>query len=221
MGADTLIANQKRQQVYEEVRASIIESRRRPGAHLSERKLADEHGVGRRVMREALLMLASEGLVVSVPGTGAFVREYGSEEIKEQMYLRELHEGAAARFASRKINRIEAERLENLVKELEVAFGDECQAELSRLDVAIHSKVSEIAGNDIVQNLVEQGLGLQMMIGPKAPSMSLENVKEHRRIISAIVDGDSEQAEAYMRAHIRDASKEVLDQLSQAAGRPA
>ena len=221
MGADALIAKQKRQQVYKEVKASILESRRVPGSHCSERKLAEEYGVGRRVMREALLMLASEGLVVNMPGMGAFVREYGLEEIREQMYIRELHEGAAARFASRKINRLEAERLENLMKELEVAFENGDKAELTRIDSLVHKKICEIAGNDVVQNLVDQSLGLRMMIGPKAPSMSLEDVKEHRKLLAAIVDGDSLEAEACMRAHIRNASESVLDQLSKATDRSA
>ena len=221
MATDVLRVNQKRQQAYEEVKASILESRRMPGTHCSERKLAEEYGVGRRVMREVLLMLASEGFITNLPGTGAFVRKYGLEEIHEQMYLREIIEGIAARFASQKINRLETKKLENLLKELEVAFEDKNMSELTRLDVAFHTNISKIAGNDVVQNLVAQGNGLKMMFGPKVPSMRLEAVKEHQETLNAIIDGDSEKAEACMRAHIRGASERVLAHLSKAESQSA
>ena len=86
--------------VYEEVREAIIDLRLQPGEPLREATIAEQLGVSKTPVREALTRLEQEGLVETTSFKGAVVSGYSAEDLQEIYELRELLEGAAARAAA-------------------------------------------------------------------------------------------------------------------------
>lgn len=202
----------KRDNIYERIRHEIITRKLSGGQQLSERKLADTFGVARATVRVSLLRLAGEGLVDNVQGVGVFVREYEIEDVKVKLYLREIHEGAAARFAATRTNRVEANKLQNLVDRLEQAIRDKQYEESNRLDIMIHYKIAELCGDKTLEQLIHSDHGFKIMLAP-TQSPSEEGIKQHRGILAAIINGDGEKAENLMRQHISEAAAPIIKEL--------
>src|SRR3982750_741569 len=93
------------------IRNAIIEGRLEPGRRLKEEELARELGISRTPVREALLVLQAEDLVVASPNRGATVRVHDARDLKEQYELRALLEGLATRRAAERITKDEVELL--------------------------------------------------------------------------------------------------------------
>src|SRR5437870_8767566 len=95
----------------EVIREAIIDGRLEPGRRLKEEDLARELGISRTPVREALLMLQAEGLVVATPNRGAIVRVHDAEDLDDLYQLRALLEGHATRRATPRISDEEIESL--------------------------------------------------------------------------------------------------------------
>ena len=102
---DILVSTLKRTQIADKIKQLILTQKVKKGEQISERGLASDLGVARGTIRESLVKLADEGLIDSIPGIGAFVKDYSDSEIKDQIYIRSVLEGTAARFAAERINR--------------------------------------------------------------------------------------------------------------------
>ena len=85
-------------QATELIRQAILDGRLEPGSPLKEQQLAHELGISRTPVREALLMLQAEGLIVTTPNRSAVVREHDADDLKDLYQLRALLEGYAARL---------------------------------------------------------------------------------------------------------------------------
>jgi DNA-binding GntR family transcriptional regulator len=95
-----LTATTLRNQIVDTLREAILSGEIRPGARLSERLIAEELGVSRPPLREAIRQLESEGLLVSVARRGSFVRTFSGEEVREIYATRYALEAAAAEFVA-------------------------------------------------------------------------------------------------------------------------
>ena len=115
--------NQVREAVYRHLKDLLLSGRFSPGERLSEPLLAQELGVSRTPVREALMRLAEEGLVELVPGKGARVRVFAPEEVEEVYGVRALLEGEAAREAALRATPWELAELERLRRDHFVRFS--------------------------------------------------------------------------------------------------
>src|SRR2546427_9902876 len=88
----------------EVIRQAILDGRLEPGRRLKEEELARELGISRTPVREALLILQAEGLVVGTPNRGAIVRAHDSDDLRDLYDLRALLEGHGARLAAARIS---------------------------------------------------------------------------------------------------------------------
>ena len=206
--------------VYEEVRRAIIDLRLQPGEPLREAVMADQLGVSKTPVREALARLEQEGLVETTSFKGAVVSGYSPEDLLEIYELRELLEGAAARAASAAISDEMLERLEALVassRELRDRGDlDELADLLSEFDAIVYEQVS----NQRIRALIENMKAHLARIGRLTtgiPGRIEASVEEHARIVDAIRDRDADEAERLMRVHIRSV---LNDQLAAATSQP-
>ena len=131
------------QRVYETVKEKISTFQLKPGTRLVEEQIAEEAGVSRTPVREALNRLGQEGLVKIFPQWGSYVREIDLEEIREVFDLREALEGMAARVAASRISEGEIEELKRLCRECantsksETNYGQSTADRLKRIQMAI------------------------------------------------------------------------------------
>ena len=139
-------------EVLSRLRDSIVEGRLTPGARVPERELCAELGVSRTPLREALKVLAAEGLVELFPNRGARVRQFTAKDVREFFELLAALESAAGRLACSRITNAEISAIERLHYEM---YGHYMRRELPsyfRLNQAIHASIVAAARNDSLKN---------------------------------------------------------------------
>jgi DNA-binding GntR family transcriptional regulator len=205
--------------VYEEVRQAIIELRLKPGEPLREATMADQLGVSKTPVREALARLEQEGLVETTSFKGAVVSGYSPEDLQEIYELRELLEGAAARAAATSASDDTLTRLRALVKESrELRAKDDLEglaALLGAFDLAIYEQVANERIRALIENL-KAHLARIGRLTEEIPGRVKASVEEHAAIVDAIAARDPDEAERAMRDHIRSV---LSDQLQAAEAR--
>jgi GntR family transcriptional repressor for pyruvate dehydrogenase complex len=208
----------------ETIRAQIVDGRLAVGDRLpSIEALAEQFGVGRASVREALQVLATLGLVDIRHGRGAFIRDVGESPdryatwIREQRYalaelceLRVAVETTAARLAAAKATADDLRTMEAALKEA----GDPGAAlpEIVAADTRFHWAIVGAARN----RLLDQALDLtqQLLTEVRTRTLSLPGEVSrakaaHQRIWQAIARGESEEAAAAMRAHLRAVEEDL------------
>jgi DNA-binding GntR family transcriptional regulator len=142
-----------REQTVVTLREALLNEVFRPGDKLVERKLAEQTGVSRTSIREALSQLESEGLVTRVPGKGMFVTHLSEREIRQIYEARAILESAMARLF---VERASQEQMDELARRIAEA-GETDTSELARLHAEKLDAVSDIimqgAGNDITRQM--------------------------------------------------------------------
>jgi len=205
--------------VYEEVRQAIIELRLKPGEPLREATMAEQLGVSKTPVREALARLEQEGLVETTSFKGAVVSGYSPDDLTEIYELRELLEGAAARTAAISASEETLARLGALVSESRELHAkddlDGLATLLGAFDVVIYEQVTNERIRALIENL-KAHLARIGRLTEDIPGRVKASVQEHAAIVDAIVARDAKRAELAMRAHIRSV---LSDQLAAAEAR--
>ena len=203
--------------VYEEVRQAIIELRLQPGEPLREATMAEQLGVSKTPVREALARLEQEGLVETTSFKGAVVSGYSPQDLQEIYELRELLEGAAVRAAAATASPETVARLEGLVNESrDLRSKDDLEglaALLGTFDLVIYDQVANERIRALIENL-KAHLARIGRLSEEIPGRVKASVEEHAAIVDAIAARDADGAERAMRAHIRSV---LGDQLEAAA----
>jgi len=200
--------------VYEEIRSAIIDLRLDPGEALREGTVAEQLGVSKTPVREALTRLEQEGLVEATSFKGAVVSGYADQDLREIYELRELLEGAAARAAATEATTAALERLETCVarsRELR-ARGDLVGLAdlLGEFDVLVFDQVANQRIRALIENL-RAHLARIGKLTQGIPGRVEASVDEHARIVDAIAAHDPDEAERRMRDHIRSVLSDQLD----------
>ena len=188
----------------------IIQGKLQPGSVIQLGTLADEYGVSRTPVREALKLLEREGLVQAIAYKGYLIRSIEPGDVRDVFFMRRLLEGAAAELASQRIGDATLERL----RELQPPAGeemtlrhDEAFHEFHRLIVAATGsprliKAFEHTYND-VRRLQYAGIGQS-----RRPDLVHD---EHLAILESLEARDPQKARALMEQHIDLMRKRALE----------
>ncbi|MBQ3847568.1 MAG: FadR family transcriptional regulator [Clostridia bacterium] len=195
---------------------------------LSERKLAEEMGVSRTTVREALKNLSSIGYIESVHGYGTFVRQVNFETfidplsakldrnlklMREVLEVRRLLECETVKMAARKLDDEGKHEIELAMKRME--------AEVERGETGVigdgefHEAIAKASGNEAmaaIGELCRDILNATRTATLKDRTKALEALEDHKTIADAIFAGDPEKAEEAMKAHINKAKTKLGDQ---------
>jgi DNA-binding GntR family transcriptional regulator len=202
--------------VYKALLEAIRAGRLQPGDRIREEDVAQSLGVSRTPVREALQHLQARRLVEMAPGRGIVVVEFNTQQVMELYAMREVLEGAAARFAAQHALGAEVAVMRELLEEFTGAQGD--AAKLARINNALHRTIYDAARNRYMQealNNLEDALSLLRNTTFSLPERFASADREHRAIVAAIESRDSEGAEAASRLHIREAQRARLRLLMQ------
>lgn len=208
-----------REMVFESLREAIIQGRLKPGERLMEIQLADEMGVSRTPVREAIRKLELEGFVVMVPRKGAYVAGISVKDIVDVFEIRAALEALAAGLAAERITPDEMEELErSLVVISEVSSKDDINA-IVETDTNFHELIYKASRNErlsqIVTHLKEQ-IQRFRTTSLSQPGRSKNALEEHRKIVEAISDRNVELAQNLAREHIENAEQSMLNALREA-----
>jgi DNA-binding GntR family transcriptional regulator len=175
--------------VAELLRSRIFSHELAPGSWIDEQAIAEQLGISRTPMREALKVLASEGLVVLKPRRGCYVAELSEQDLDEVFPVMALLESRCAFEAARKATDEDIARLEALHKDLELyaASGDADKFFIANDD--FHSALQDIAGNGWLKHLIDDTRKVIKLT--RRHSLQLDgrveqSLAEHREIMAAL-----------------------------------
>lgn len=130
-----------RQQVVEQIRTAIIEGRLKPNDHIVENSLTQQLGVSRTPVREALILLEQDGLVVSHPHRGVFVRNFTTQDVADIFSMRTALENFAGELIIDKLTEHDYRHLEQLIERQRQAITAEDYKVVRSIDVDFHAYI--------------------------------------------------------------------------------
>ncbi len=201
--------------IYDLIREGILSGRYPPGGRLIEARLAEEFGVSRTRIRDALARLQSEHLVSPAQNRGVVVRQLTARDIEEISMLRMLLEGHAARTAAGSITTPELDKLAELNERMAqveragaASTGEERLAMIrtvTDLNNSFHRAIQTASRNvrleTILRSIVSVPLVFQSFYWYSDRELA-ESLKEHQTILDALRERDGALAESLMQRHI-------------------
>jgi DNA-binding GntR family transcriptional regulator len=194
------------EQVAERLRSRIFAHELAPGAWVDEQAIAAEYGISRTPLREALKVLASEGLVTLRPRRGCYVTELSDHDLDEIFPVMALLEGRCAQEATAKATAADIARLADIHAELErhAAAGDADR--FFEANQRFHSALQELAGNRWLRQLIDETrkfIKLTRRDSLDREGRLSQSLAEHRAILAAIERRRPDEAARLMHDHIQ------------------
>jgi DNA-binding GntR family transcriptional regulator len=190
------------EQVAEQLRARIMSHMLSPGSWIDEQLLSAEFGISRTPLREALKVLASEGLVTMKLRRGAYVTEISERDLAEVYHLLGLLESDAAVAVAHAASAAQIAELEALHHELEAQVGD--RDRFFAANERFHTRLLEIADNRWRNQLVadlRKVMKLNRHNSLFKQGRLEASLEEHRRIVAAIKARDGARVQQLMQQH--------------------
>ena len=210
-----MTTNSKTYVLYQQVRERIVCGEIKPGAILTEAELANEYGVSKTPVREALVLLGHEGFVESMPRIGHVVASFTVQDVLETFHLRSILEAEAAGLAAERITEEGiAALLKNSDEEFALSEGtheDGFYERAYELNMEFHQLIARASGNrrlaDLIKRLMED-MRRMLAFDPR-----FVEPRQHVEIIEALKQGDRAKAEQAMKRHIEETKSRLLDRF--------
>ncbi len=204
MSALSLAPRALYEEVAELLRQRIFQRGLEPGSWIDELKLAEEYGISRTPLREALKVLAAEGLVTMKVRRGAYVTEVSEKDLADVYHLLALLESDAAGVVAERATDAELAELQTLHAELETAVAE--RDRFFALNEQFHMRVLELARNRWREQMVAD-LRKVMKLNRHNSLLKTgridESLAEHRAIVSALAQRNPALAVQRMREHFQ------------------
>ncbi|WP_020386194.1 GntR family transcriptional regulator [Kribbella catacumbae] len=200
-----------RDQVLAELRRRIVDGDYAQGERLTENRLADDFGVSRNPVREALRVVEAEGFVQILPRRGAVVATLDETAIRDLFAVRERLETLAAGLAAERATEEDVARLRQLLEDASAATEAQDFDQVAELNSALHLAVTEISGNRWLASLsAAMYHHVHWVFRLGAAQRAPHSWKEHIRVVDAIAAGDRAAATAAAREHVEAAADAAL-----------
>ncbi len=203
-----------REIVSDALRQAIRDGILPPGERLMEIPLAEELGVSRTPIREAIRILEQEGLIVMIPRRGTYVADMSLKDVTEVFELRSILEELAAELAAERITNEEIEALEQHLVEIGNYMNENNLDKVVQADILFHEILYKASRNDrlveMINNLREQTLRFRTLSMSQTGRLA-KTWDEHRQLVEAISDRDVERARQIARIHMEESEKTLLE----------
>lgn len=202
-----------REVVCETLREAIRTGILQPGERLMEIQLAEELGVSRTPVREAIRKLELEGYVIMMPRRGTYVANLSIRDVNEVFEIRTTLDSLASGLAAERITDEELERLERLLVLIGEYIEQNDMDKIVETDMEFHDILYQASRNTrlvgIISNLREQ-LTRFRSTSMSYPGRLKETLEEHSRIVEAIADGNVELAQKAAEEHMEKSEQTLL-----------
>jgi len=212
------------QEVAERLRQRIFAHELTPGDWIDEQKLAEQYGISRTPLREALKVLAAEGLVDLKPRRGCYVTEISRQDIDDIFPLMAMLEGRCAFIAVQLAKPADIRDLKAIHEKLELAAKESRIDAFFEANQEFHRRIQELTNNrwllSVIQDL-RKVLKLSRLHSLSLEGRLQQSLEEHRVIMAAFEAGDAEKAEKSMHDHLlygREALAKMDDSPARKAG---
>ena len=205
-----------REGVYQHLRRAVLDGEIAPGERLGEVELGQHLGVSRTPIREAIMRLTQDGLLVAEANKGARVRLLSAAEARDTYAVREELDGLAAALAAAHHTPADAEALRRALSCLNAAPGDDYRAR-TRLDLAFHCAITGAAHNAALSDLardLEQRVAL-IKHQTRTYNAHPQTDAQHAAVLGAVLARDAPAAREAARQHVRTFAALVLHDLGE------
>jgi DNA-binding GntR family transcriptional regulator len=205
MAAVSLTPRALYEEVAELLRQRIFNRELAPGSWIDELKLAEEYGISRTPLREALKVLATEGLVTMKVRRGAYVTEVSERDLADVYHLLALLESDAAGVVATKASDVQLKELATLHKELEKSVGQ--REKFFELNEAFHMRLLAIADNRWRDQMVadlRKVMKLNRHNSLLKSGRIQESLAEHQAIMTALLARDPTGTVQAMQSHFKN-----------------
>ncbi len=205
-----------REAVIRIIEDALLNGELQPGARLVETDLAEQVGISRGPVREAVRQLVGEGILVSYPSRGTFVTLWSPEAAEEAYTLRAVLERLAIQQAVGRITPGDIAELEATVDGMAESAGRGDIAALVRLDVRFHEQLYALSRHGLLQRILSQlRRQLYSLLGMDQGFAlhRAEIAADHRVIVDLLKAGDGAAAAEAIAAHVLAAGAEVVEQI--------
>jgi DNA-binding GntR family transcriptional regulator len=202
MAVTTLTPRALYEEVAELLRQRIFARELEPGSWIDEVKIAEAYGISRTPLREALKVLAAEGLVTMKMRRGAYVTEVNEKDLSDVYHLLALLESDAAGVVAERATEAELESLAELHQSLERAQGD--REAFFRINEEFHQRLLQLADNRWREQMVADLRKVMKLNRHQSLLKSgriLESLQEHRLLLQALQSRDAAASAQRMREH--------------------
>ena len=202
--------------VADNIRQRILNGQLQPGQRLVQDELTAELGVSRTPIREALNLLAHEGLVIISDHRRTFVAEFSTSDLEETFTMRCALESHAAYLAAQRITPAELRQLEDYLSELGHAYQRNDLEKLVLTHYQFHSGINDAARSPRLSKLILQYLELSRIyqrIAFETGRNAADPLKDHLEILMTLERHEAEGAARLMRAHLERTSAMLIGRI--------
>ncbi|MHB8076358.1 GntR family transcriptional regulator [Desulfosporosinus fructosivorans] len=203
-----------RESVFSILRNAILDKKLEPGQRLVERNIAEQLGISRTPVREAIHKLELERLVTHIPRKGVVVTGFTKADIIEILVIRTSLEALICSIAASKIRPRELDRLELLAKQISDEHGKGNLKKSNQLNNKFHEIIYKTAESPRLYdflNTLHEYITKFTEVAYSKPGRSEEVWLEHNEIIAALRNRDSLGAESAAKRHTENSSKAFLE----------
>jgi DNA-binding GntR family transcriptional regulator len=205
MAAASLTPRALYQEVAERLRQRIFNRELTPGSWIDELKLAEEYGISRTPLREALKVLATEGLVTMKVRRGAYVTEVSERDLTDVYHLLALLESDAAGVVASQATDTQLKELQTLHRELEKSVGN--REKFFQINERFHMRLLEIADNRWRDQMVadlRKVMKLNRHNSLLKSGRIQESLAEHQALVNALQTRDVNASAQAMQTHFNN-----------------
>lgn len=206
-------------EVVERIRDMIVEGELEPGARVPERQLCERFAISRTPLREALKVLASEGLVQLLPNRGARIAALSTADVDELFEVLAGLESLAGELAARRISKRELATIRRAHNAMVKSYEAGDLSSYFKLNQEIHRRIVDAAGNATLGQVYEALAG-RVRRSRFMANLSVERwrqaVEEHEAIMAKLEARDADGLAALLKRHLRNKA-EVVKQAMQEA----
>lgn len=203
-------------ELVDRVRTLIVEGQLAPETRIHEGQLGKALGVSRTPLREALKVLASEGLIELVPGRGAVVRRLTAGDVREMLDVLVALESLAGQLACRNASDADVAALRQTHDEMMRHYRAGNRLEYYWRNQSIHAALAQLSGNSVLASLhqaIQARLRRIRFIGNEEPEKWAAAVAEHEAMIVALEARDGAALAEVIRGHLAATWSRVVDRL--------
>jgi DNA-binding GntR family transcriptional regulator len=209
------------ERVYHHVREAVVSGVIPPNGRLDEQALADEMGVSRTPIREAIGKLTREGLVEYRPYQGNFVRAFTARQINDLYEVRKSLEALAMRLAVPKLTEANVAELKGILNDVHEAHERGDLVLYGTADRRFHNAIAHFSGNEtLIESLDRLSFQVQLVraAANRDPGVVERTAKQRPAIFAALEARDADEAARLMAEHIDDVRRTVVSHLESQEG---
>jgi len=202
------------EQIYKIIKDKIIWHEIKMGERIIDKRLAEELGVSRSMVRQTLTILVKEELLIMIPRNGFYVREITRKEIEEIYNIRKILEAYATELAVPKITSGDIAALEEVFRKAKGDLEKDEVKSFIETDTELHKLLVNNCGNEHLKKMINENndkYAFYRVVDLNRIERAKESYFEHYEIFKAVKEKKGELSVKLMAKHIENAKRIILD----------